>query len=58
MEDRAETTDATDLEKLETPETDEVGLDSVALSRLLDEVRNSDGFQTSGYNRTYNRHNR
>jgi hypothetical protein len=36
----------------------EVGLDSAALARLLDEVRNDTAFNPSAYNRTYNRHNR
>lgn len=33
-------------------------LNSVALSRLVDEVRNGVGSQTNAYNRTYHRHNR
>jgi hypothetical protein len=36
----------------------EVDLDSVALARVLDEVRNDAVFNPSAYNRTYNRHNR
>jgi hypothetical protein len=36
----------------------EVVLDSVALARLLDEVRNDTTFNPAAYNRTYNRHNR
>ena len=36
----------------------ELGLDSAALARLLDEVRNDTAFTPAAYNRTYNRHNR
>lgn len=31
---------------------------SVAIKRLIEEVRNSDDTPTSSYNRTYSRHNR
>jgi hypothetical protein len=31
---------------------------SVALARLIDEVRNGDGPISSGYDRSYHRHNR
>ncbi len=37
---------------------DDVVIDSVALARLLDEVRNEEPVSTTAYNRTYNRHNR
>lgn len=33
-------------------------IDSVALQRLIEEVRTSEPVVTSNYNRTYNRHNR
>jgi hypothetical protein len=34
-------------------------IDSVALARMIEEVRSGDPFATSGsYNRTHNRHNR
>lgn len=33
-------------------------LDSVAISRLMDEVRNGQDRQSSAYNRMHNRHNR
>jgi len=36
----------------------DVSLDSVALSRLLDEVREENAEMSRSYNRTYNRHNR
>lgn len=36
----------------------EIGLDSEALARLLEEVRNDTSFTPAAYNRTYNRHNR
>ncbi|MDR6790400.1 hypothetical protein J2Y58_003780 [Sphingomonas sp. BE138] len=35
-----------------------VKLDSVALSRLMDEVRNNTDRQPTAYNRMHNRHNR
>lgn len=35
-----------------------VALDSVALARLMDEVRNGTDAQVSAYNRMHNRHNR
>jgi hypothetical protein len=35
-----------------------MGLDSEALARLLEEVRNDTSFTPAAYNRTYNRHNR
>lgn len=38
--------------------TADISLDSVALARLLEEVRNDTAFNPSAYNRTYNRHNR
>jgi hypothetical protein len=31
---------------------------SVALKRIIEEVRNNDPKQSGGYNRTYHRHNR
>lgn len=33
-------------------------LDSVALRRLVEEVRNNEPLNVSAYNRTYHRHNR
>lgn len=33
-------------------------LDSEALKRLVEEVENNEVLPSSGYNRTYNRHNR
>ena len=33
-------------------------LDSVALARIMEEVRNNTDQQQTAYNRTYNRHNR
>ncbi|WP_426409235.1 YhhA family cyclophane-containing RiPP [Bradyrhizobium ganzhouense] len=36
----------------------DIGLDSEALARLLEEVRNDTSFTPAAYNRTYNRHNR
>lgn len=33
-------------------------LDSVAIARLIEEVRSTDFEVTRAYNRTYNRHNR
>jgi hypothetical protein len=36
-----------------------LNVDSVAIQRLIEEVRSSDSFATSAnYNRTHNRHNR
>jgi hypothetical protein len=48
---------------MRTERTDERRIDvlmgSVALARVIDEVRGGDvRLSTSGYNRTYNRHNR
>ncbi len=36
----------------------EIELDSVALARILAEVRNEDTFKAGAYNRMHNRHNR
>jgi len=36
----------------------EVKLDSVALQRIIDEVRNNGDAPLTGYNRVYHRHNR
>jgi len=36
----------------------EIELDSVALARILAEVRNEDTFEAGAYNRMHNRHNR
>jgi hypothetical protein len=35
-----------------------VPIESVALERLIEEVRSGDSIEASSYNRTYNRHNR
>jgi hypothetical protein len=35
-----------------------VSIDSVALARLVEEVRSGDSVDATSYNRTYNRHNR
>jgi hypothetical protein len=42
----------------DTPDRDEAVLDSVAIQRLVAEVRSEEPVVLSGYNRTYNRHNR
>ena len=42
----------------ETLEIDVSLLSSVALARLVDEVRNDEPTATSSYDRTHNRHNR
>lgn len=41
-----------------TPATDSVKLDSVALARILEEVRNDAVSAPTAYNRMHNRHNR
>jgi hypothetical protein len=33
-------------------------IDSVAIARLIEEVRSGDPIDAANYNRTYNRHNR
>lgn len=38
--------------------TPSLEMDSVALQRLVEEVRTSEPVMTGNYNRTYNRHNR
>jgi hypothetical protein len=40
------------------PFNDEVVIESVALDRLMAEVRIEETFMSRHYNRTYNRHNR
>ncbi len=35
-----------------------IEVDSVALARLMEEVRNADDLQPTSYNRMHNRHNR
>ena len=42
----------------ETADTQSLKLESAALSRLLDEVRNNQVSAPTAYNRTHNRHNR
>lgn len=56
MEDRSEAPAPQAVES--DREDDEVALDSVALARLLEEVRNDAPVSSTVYNRTYNRHNR
>lgn len=54
------------MNKVETLQEDVAGpaselspkMDSIALLRLIDEVRTSEPILTGAYNRTYNRHNR
>jgi hypothetical protein len=41
-----------------TPADSSLEIDSVALQRLIEEVRTSKPVVTGGYDRTYNRHNR
>lgn len=35
-----------------------IPVDSVAIERLIEEVRSGDSIEAASYNRTYNRHNR
>jgi hypothetical protein len=42
----------------DVPSDDDVVIESVALARLLEEVRNEEPVSPAAYNRTYNRHNR
>ncbi|HVG02860.1 MAG TPA: YhhA family cyclophane-containing RiPP [Nitrospira sp.] len=46
------------LEKLDPPEGVDTELSSIAIARLIEEVRSTDFEVTRAYNRTYNRHNR
>jgi len=44
---------------VDEPVNPSMDVDSVAVQRLIEEVRSSDSFAASAnYNRTYNRHNR
>lgn len=47
-----------DSTAVSAPAVPSLEIDSVALQRLIDEVRTSEPVVTSNYNRTYNRHNR
>jgi hypothetical protein len=42
----------------DAPRATTAGLDSVAIARLMEEVRNDTDRQPSIYNRVHNRHNR
>jgi hypothetical protein len=44
--------------ELQPSKEPELGIDSVTLARLLDEVRNGNSYAPGAYNRVHNRHNR
>jgi hypothetical protein len=48
----------TDIVAVSAPAVPSPEIDSVALQRLIEEVRTSEPVMTGAYNRTYNRHNR
>lgn len=58
MDDDRRTISVEAPEANQQPVTSDVALDSTALSRILNEVRNDVPSNPSAYNRTYNRHNR
>ena len=56
-----ETKDSTELREpqvVENSELDPTSMSSVALGRLIEEVRNGEATSPTAYNRTYHRHNR
>lgn len=53
--DTVEPADAVTASALDVPSPE---IDSVALQRLIEEVRTSEPLVTGAYNRTHNRHNR
>lgn len=50
--------ESADTVTLSAPAAPSLEMDSVALQRLIEEVRTSEPVATGSYNRTYNRHNR
>jgi len=52
------TADSPDTAAVSEPGSSSLEIDSVALQRLIEEVRTSEPVVTGSYNRTYNRHNR
>jgi hypothetical protein len=50
--------ESADTVTVSAPATPSLETDSIALQRLIEEVRTSEPVVTSSYNRTYNRHNR
>lgn len=52
------TEESADTAAVSAPAVPSLEMDSVALQRLIEEVRTSEPVVTGNYNRTYNRHNR
>ncbi|WP_443044835.1 YhhA family cyclophane-containing RiPP [Streptomyces sp. NBC_00343] len=52
------TVDSADTTAASAPTLPSPEIDSVALRRLIEEVRTSEPVVSSSYNRTHNRHNR
>jgi hypothetical protein len=52
------TEESVDTAAASAPAVSSLDVDSVALQRLIEEVRTSEPVATGGYDRTYNRHNR
>jgi hypothetical protein len=52
------TEESDDLAAVSASVVPSLEIDSVALQRLIEEVRTSEPVVTGSYNRTYNRHNR
>lgn len=52
------TVESADTKATSAPAAPSPEIDSVALRRLIEEVRTSEPVASGAYNRTYNRHNR
>jgi hypothetical protein len=52
------TTDSLSTQRPEDAAELSIPVDSVAIERLIEEVRSGDSVEAASYNRTYNRHNR
>jgi hypothetical protein len=53
-----DTVESADTVTVSTPDVPSPEIDSVALQRLIEEVRTGEPLVTGAYNRTHNRHNR